>query len=133
MFDHEISTKKLKRHWTVKDKKQLLRGLEEFGVDDINSIKSYLPYKSTGAISSQIRMWKEIGRKNLEHKLLSRKKKRNQLFSNCILRLNKWTKHFEELAIKFPQNHFALSNVFLLISEYGKFPTPNESGGIDFR
>lgn len=131
MFDHEIRTQK--KNWTVEDKKQLLRGLEEFGVDGIKSIQSYLPNKSEGAIVTQIRMWKEIGRKNLEHKLLSRKKKRNQLFSNCIMRLNKWTKHFEELAVKFPQNNFALSNVFLLISEYGKFPNPNESGGIDFR
>lgn len=130
-FDYETNTKTCK--WTCEEKKELLRGLEDFGEDDIKSIQSYLPKKSTGAIKNQIKIWKEIGRDNLKCKLSARKNKRNQTFSNCVSRLNEWTKHFEELAIKFPQKHFALSNVFLLISEYGKFPKPNESGGIDFR
>lgn len=120
--------------WTSEEKQQLLTGLEKFGMDDVKSIHSYVPSKAESSISNQIRICRELGRNKLENTLFSqRRNDKSNAFLNCVLRLNEWGEYFEELAKKSPQRLFALSNVFILISEYGKFPKPSECEGIDFR
>lgn len=126
-------TKPIINTWTKDDTNQLYRGLTEFGEDFVKDIKRvYLPHKKETTINYQIQKWKVQGKENYLKTIVSKEELQNCGLTNSVKKLDEWIEHFENVAGK-SSSPSALSQMFLLISEYGNFPKPEECEGIDFR
>lgn len=126
---HVIKDKK----WCQEDLAALLRGLEEFGPYNVKDIQAKLPHKSVVDVRHQIQMWKAFATSSLQNKMVPDNNKWGSSLNNCCAKLDEWIEHFEWLASTSSSKSFALAHVFALISEYGKFPSPDECNGTDFR
>ncbi|KAG8245939.1 hypothetical protein J6590_096154 [Homalodisca vitripennis] len=124
---------KEKFSWNVKDKRIFLKALEKWGPDNIKALHAEMPNKKESDIYNQIKMWKEFAHADLQKKLSMEVKRSEKAMVNCITKLDEWIQHFSAMEEDSTSKLFALSNVFLLISEYGNFPPPSECDNIDFR
>uniref|UniRef100_A0A1B6M8H3 Myb-like domain-containing protein n=2 Tax=Graphocephala atropunctata TaxID=36148 RepID=A0A1B6M8H3_9HEMI len=122
-----------KHTWSVKEKKELLKALEKWGPDNVKALQMELPGRSKTKIINQIKIWKELAQTSVEKRLVTEMRHSDNATVNSVNRLDEWIEHFAGIEEVSSNKLFALSNVFLLIAEYGNFPLPSESNNVDFR
>ncbi|XP_054276815.1 uncharacterized protein LOC128995823 [Macrosteles quadrilineatus] len=119
--------------WSERDKRLFLAGCLECGIDDVDSLKRYLPHKREQDIKRQINMWKAIALKKIKNELSSDNDNLNY-DKEKIKNLDEWIENFSKDKSKAEKSDMnAFLDYFLIIAEYGDLPSVEECGGVDPR